>query len=362
LRERAEGFPLCCAVAVADVVVAVAGATTVTETVATGRSRIRNTHSQRGDADGLKSWRDERPAMRFIEELVVAEFLPTFRAMLAEALRERGYTQSEVADALGSSQSAVSKYVHGDIERTERIERDERVQALVDRLADGLADGDLTPVEALIEAEVCIRDLERGGLLADLHAEAVPELAAYDAVGIHDSNGRLRESARVRASVRRGLRVLRNTRGFARRIPDVGSNLVEALDDAETIEDVAAVPGRILDVRGEVTIPGEPEFGVSQHVAGILLAARASGSDARAALNVRYDEHLRDALAAAGHATAAFDAETAIEDAIGAALADTPGATVLYQTGGFGIEPVLYVLGPDAPTVARTVRECDPRN
>jgi predicted fused transcriptional regulator/phosphomethylpyrimidine kinase len=32
---------------------------------------------------------------------------------------------------------------------------------------------------------------------------------------------------------------------------------------------------------------------------------------------------------------------------------------VLYQTGGFGVEPVLYILGPDAPTVARTLRECD---
>jgi len=28
----------------------------------------------------------------------------------------------------------------------------------------------------------------------------------------------------------------------------------------------------------------------------------------------------------------------------------------VYQTGGVGVEPVLYVLGPNAPTVARTVR------
>jgi predicted transcriptional regulator len=84
--------------------------------------------------------------MRFAEEIVVEKFLPTFRSLLAEALRERGYTQREVADALGSSQSAVSKYVHGEIERTERIARDERVRELVDRLADGLSEGELTPV------------------------------------------------------------------------------------------------------------------------------------------------------------------------------------------------------------------------
>ncbi|MFB6139685.1 MAG: transcriptional regulator, partial [Halosimplex sp.] len=55
--------------------------------------------------------------MKFVEELVVEEFLPTFRSMLAEALRDRGLTQSEVAELLGISQSAVSKYVHGEVER-----------------------------------------------------------------------------------------------------------------------------------------------------------------------------------------------------------------------------------------------------
>ena len=298
--------------------------------------------------------------MKFIEEIVVEEFLPTFRSMLAEALREEGCTQNEVADLLGISQSAVSKYVHGDVEQNPRLLEDPQVRQLVDRLADGLTAGEMTPVEALVEAEVCIRDLERGGVVAELHAEAVPGLAPEDAAAIHDSGGRLQETARVRASVRRGLRVLENTSGFAQRIPAVGSNLVECLSDAETIEDVAAVPGRILDVRGQVTIPGEPEFGVSQHVAGLLLAARAGGSDARAAVNVRYDERLRDALVAAGHRAVEFDAEADIEDAVGAALGARPDATVLYQTGGFGVEPVLYVLGPDAPTVTRTLREVDP--
>jgi predicted transcriptional regulator len=59
--------------------------------------------------------------MRFIEEIVVEQFLPTFRSMLAEELRERGLTQSEVADILGISQSAVSKYAHGEVARNERV-------------------------------------------------------------------------------------------------------------------------------------------------------------------------------------------------------------------------------------------------
>ncbi|MFC7072696.1 thiamine-phosphate synthase family protein [Halovenus rubra] len=295
--------------------------------------------------------------MKFIEELVVEEFLPTFRSMLAEDLRQRGRTQNEVADLLGISQSAVSKYVHGEVDRNETLLNEPQVEELVERLAAGLTTGDLTPVDALVEAEVCIRQLERGGRLAELHAEAVPGLADEGHFDIHDPDSRLREAGQVRASVRHGLRVIRNTEGFARLIPAVGSNLVESLSSAQTIEDVAAVPGRILDVHGEITIPGEPEFGVSQHVASVLLATLQHGSGLRAAVNVTYDESLLDELADAGAVTAEFDAEADRDEAIGAALETTPEADVLYQTGGYGIEPIIYVLGTDAPAVATRLRE-----
>ncbi|QSG08535.1 thiamine-phosphate synthase family protein [Halapricum desulfuricans] len=296
--------------------------------------------------------------MRFIEEVVVEEFLPTFRSLLAEALRERGLTQSEVADLLGISQSAVSKYAHGEVERNERLLEDDRLAELVEQLADGLAAGEMTSVQALVEAEVFVRRLERGGLLAKLHEESFPPLADYeDEFDIHDPDSQLRQTERVRSSLRRGLRVLENTSGFAGLIPAVGSNLVECLPDAEGIDDVAAVPGRILDLKGRAHVPGEPEFGVSEHVAGVLLAARTAGNDARAALNVRYDPETIEQLQAQGLTTAQFDIEGEIGPAIGDALAETPDADVLYQTGGFGVEPVVYVLGPDAPTVAGVVRD-----
>jgi hypothetical protein len=297
--------------------------------------------------------------VRFVEEIVVDEFLPTFRSLLAESLRERGLTQSEVAELLGISQSAVSKYVHGEVERNDRLLGDERLDDLVERLADGLASGEMTPVQALVEAEVFVRELERGDLLAQLHEESVPALAEYgdDRFAIHDPDSSVRRSEEVLASVRRGVRILENTSGFAGLIPAVGSNLVECLPDAADIEDVAAVPGRILDLKGSAAVPGDPEFGVSEHVATVLLAAREHGSDARAALNVRYEESVIERLSELGYETAEFDAEADAAAAIAAALDDNPDADVLYQTGGYGIEPVVYVLAADAPSAARVVRE-----
>jgi predicted fused transcriptional regulator/phosphomethylpyrimidine kinase/predicted transcriptional regulator len=295
--------------------------------------------------------------MRFVEEIVVDEFLPTYRSLLAEALRERDLTQHEVAELLGISQSAVSKYVHGDVARNEALLADPRVTDLVEDLADGLAAGDITPVQALIETEVRIRELERGGTLAALHERAMTELADYDTeFAVHDPDSRARAAERTLASVRRGIGLLENASGFTAHIPAVGSNLVECLPDADGIDDVAAVPGRILDVKGRATVPADPEFGVSQFVAGLLLRARRQGSDARAALNVAHDDATVDALRDEGRRAVAFDPETDLDEALPAALDEAPDADVLYHTGAFGVEPNVYVLGPDAATVAERVR------
>ncbi|WP_121822282.1 thiamine-phosphate synthase family protein [Halostella salina] len=296
--------------------------------------------------------------MRFVEEIVVEEFLPTFRSMLAEDLRERGLTQSEVAEALGISQSAVSKYAHGDVARREEFLGDERVQELVERVGEGLTEGGMSPVQALVEAEVLIRRLEDGDVLARLHEDAMPELAEYDgSFRVHDPESELRTTERVLSSVRRGLRRLENTSGFATLIPAVGSNLVVCTPDAEGLDDVAGVPGRIFDVKGRATVPSEPEFGVSEHVATVLLSARRAGSDARAALNVRYSPAIVERLTDAGLTTAEFDGDRPTEEAVPAALATDPDADVLYQTGGYGVEPIVYLLGPDAETVAERVGE-----
>lgn len=297
--------------------------------------------------------------MKFIEEVVVDSFLPTYRSMLADALRERGLTQREVASALGVSQSAVSKYAHGDVTTREEISQDSRVQDLVERVADGLVHGEMSRVQALAETEILIRRLQsQGDLLAELHAEAMPGLDDFEVGrGIHDPESDIRARERTLSSVRRGLRLLETTSGAAGLVPDVGSNLVECVPGASEITDVAAVPGRIVDVKGRIEVPADPEFGVSGHVATVLLAARAAGADVEAALNLAYDTELLSALREDGHGALEFPAETAnLAAAVRETVAEDPSVRVLYQTGGFGVEPVLYILGQDAESVVRSVR------
>ncbi len=299
--------------------------------------------------------------MEFIEEVVVEEFLPTVRSMLAERLRAEGLTQREVAELLGISQSAVSKYTHGRVAGNDAVREHAQVQSIVDQLAGELAAGDTGRVRALVELEVLIRELEADGVLADLHEQRMPALAEHEdiAAQIHDPESSLRATERTLAALRRGLRILETTSGFAGLIPQVGANLVACLPQATDLDDVAGVPGRILDVKGQATVPGEPEFGVSEHVASVLLAARRGGSDATAAINIRYTDSLLSELVDAGHTATEFaaTADTDSKQAVTDAVATTPDAEVIYQTGGFGIEPLIYVLGSDPESVANTVRQ-----
>lgn len=290
--------------------------------------------------------------MKFVEEIVVDTFLPTIRSLLAEALSERGLTQREVAEAVGVSQSAVSKYVHGEVERHPSIAGDQRVCQRVEDLADDLSAGTISSVGALVELEVLIRELEApGDILARLHEEAVPELAEFHVdFRVHDPDSRVRRRERIRASVRRAVGQIEHTPAFVQVIPQVGSNVVEILPEGETVDDVVGIPGRIIDVEGRVLIPGDPEFGVSGHLAGVLLAARRSGSEARAAINLRFEPWIIDSLREAGHDVVEIKGDEDVPAAVETHLGDRRAASVIAQTGGFGIEPATYVLAAEAPS------------
>ncbi len=298
--------------------------------------------------------------MKFRAEVIAESVLPTIRVLLARELRERGLTQRAVAEKLGLSQSAVSKYAQGEIVTRDAVSEDERVQELVDELAPGLATGDVRPVQALIEIERLLGRLSGpGDLIADLHEEAVPALRTveYDLNGFDPDRGAL-ERERVRASVRQGLRMLEHTSGFATLIPHVGSNLVESLQSASDLEGVAGDPGRILDVNGRVEVPGEPEFGVSEYVGGVLLAARVAGSESRAGLNLAFTEETLDALGETGaQSMSLYIEDQPLEIAVESAIEEQSDATVLYHRGAVGVEPIIYLLGPSAVEVARTARD-----
>ncbi len=76
-------------------------------------------------------------------------------------------------------------------------------------------------------------------------------------------------------------------------IPEIGSNIAYALPDARKLEEIAAIPGRLLRFKGKVVSVGEPEMGCSKYMAGVLLGIRKHFPDVRCIVNLYSNEKIR---------------------------------------------------------------------
>ena len=65
-------------------------------------------------------------------EIVVERFLPTARAMLARELAAEDCSQQTIADKLGLSQAAVSKYLNGEQTGDPRFADNAEMQATIE--------------------------------------------------------------------------------------------------------------------------------------------------------------------------------------------------------------------------------------
>lgn len=293
-------------------------------------------------------------------EIVVEEVLPTLRVELATELQRYGLTQQEIADELGVTQAAVSKYITGDTATDPRIADHPRTRAVVERVAEGLATGELDEYEALADVLDLVRALEDRGPICEIHENRMPEIAGLGCdLCVRGADPAVRAERDALADVRAAARTLSTTPGMAGFVPNVGSNIGAALPDAETPTDVAAIPGRVYAVDGRVEVPANPEFGASRHVATVLLAAATVDPSLRGAVNLTTDDAFLAAARERGIETMAFDADYEDrEHRLRERFADRESVPrVLYHEGAFGIEPITYVLGADAEDAVQYAAE-----
>ena len=142
-------------------------------------------------------------------------------------------------------------------------------------------------------------------------------------------------------------------------IPGVQMNVGYAIQEALGVEDVAAFPGRIGQSRGKVCFKGGPEFGVSSHVARLILAYMKHYPHMRACANLRYDHGFVERAKKFGMAVTRADRRKEPErakDAEGRGLdflveKALKGAVsppdIIYDTGDIGKEPIIRLFARD---------------
>ena len=290
-------------------------------------------------------------SLRLPEEIVAEQFVPTARAMLARELDQRGFTQQSIADRLGITQAAVSNHLNGQVDVAAPIAEDPRMVATVEEIADGFAAGTMDEVDALAALVDLVGAFEDRGPICELHEAAMPELEGLGCdLCVRGPDEAVQAERDALASVRQASRLLGATPEMTDLVPNVGTNVATAVPGASDPTDVAAVPGRLIRMRGRIEVPANPEFGASRNVATAILAASSVDPGVRGAINLALDEALLAAARDRGVDPIEFDPEYEKRRERLTELFEQRGAVprLCYHAGAFGVEPICYVYGETA--------------
>ncbi|MEM3028507.1 MAG: bifunctional hydroxymethylpyrimidine kinase/phosphomethylpyrimidine kinase, partial [Candidatus Bathyarchaeia archaeon] len=167
--------------------------------------------------------------------------------------------------------------------------------------------------------------------------------------------------------LREALRIIEARPEVASLIPEVQSNLVMATSYAQGLEDVAGIPGRIVRLKDGVRASGDPDFGVSKHVARTVLTARRYDPSVKSGMNIRFSEDILRVCRELGLTESSYDRRLEPESIKIKEGATTQWGTeeaikkigkvpdIIYHLGDWGKEPLITVLGKDAKHVAMKV-------
>ncbi|MGQ9639883.1 MAG: bifunctional hydroxymethylpyrimidine kinase/phosphomethylpyrimidine kinase [Candidatus Bathyarchaeia archaeon] len=170
-------------------------------------------------------------------------------------------------------------------------------------------------------------------------------------------------------NISEALETLEADPNFHTLIPESQSNLAMALTFARGLEDVAAIPGRIVKIGGKARASSPPRFGASRHVASTLLTAIKHEPSIRAAMNIKISDEILKACERLRLSTSSYDrtqeppeiksvegrstvwgAEEAIKKA-----GRVPN--IIFHRGDWGKEPMGIILAGTAVEVVKIARD-----
>jgi predicted fused transcriptional regulator/phosphomethylpyrimidine kinase len=199
--------------------------------------------------------------------------------------------------------------------------------------------------------------LRIGSDICLLHKKSIPSLDAEDcsicSELLSGADTHLTSKSKTLQDIQEALEYIHSSSTFANLVPEVRANLVSCARDAESVEDVAGIPGRITAVEGKAKAFLPPRFGASKHTASLLLLIREKWTGYQACLCLSGKEHVVSAIGKTKIKLISLTSSTSEPSEIaGKAFNDSVrkprGFLGIHVPGGIGLEPILYIFGTSA--------------
>jgi len=272
--------------------------------------------------------------------VMVNRIFPEARRRTAQMLGQSGWKQKDIANALGVTQAMVSRYLS-----SERDNLPPELEAALQRMTGemvGMIESKKSDAEIISAICGICFSVRESGSICSIH----PVDNCRVCMNIR-SQGPVGKRKEVLDDVRAAVKILEGPLS-PRVVPEVRINIASALPDADGAAGVVAIPGRLLEIRGEIKALTEPEFGASQHLSAILLAAKRKQPHIKGVVNILFSAVVEKALTTMNIPFTEFDGKNIPDGWMGECLA--------YR-GAYGIEPCLYIFGNTAAEAAGTTRK-----
>ena len=249
---------------------------------------------------------------------------------VAKDLRTKGWSQTEIAATLGSTQSTISRQMQKPPVSLNSSADEATIDGWSHELS--LALNSMGP-EAHVVRQRLVVEFQFTGNNTVRYDKTLPGLDLEEGQEQRALLRRL-EWAAGRLDVRR----------IEHSIPAVGLNIASCSKGAKSPEEVAAFPGKITLVGGELRHHETPSFGSSNHLASVLIDSHQIDSAKVSILNIRpplsesavNTQHVEKVCKQLGYSLSlAPKAKVDSQDS---------RIDVLLDEGDFGWEPTLYVL------------------
>ena len=182
-----------------------------------------------------------------------------------------------------------------------------------------------------------------------------------------------KQAESILGNVVTAIEMLQNCRDFSALMPEVRINLVYALPDAKTPDEVAAIDGRMTVVQGMPHASGIPKWGASDHMARLIIEVRKYDASINAGINFKHDKEISPVVekycSEKGIRFGWIDrtkepAEVTEKDGASMPwkikqLVESSGGVpgLFYEGEGWGKEPLFVTLGQDAIEVTNIAIE-----